>query len=379
MKRLYSYIKRPSASHHSAYELEVLQERFDKNILIIAFVATLILHALLVVVPLVSLSFLKLNHREKPQETQLEVDWNSYKFVETNPALENQTTQEKYTISNRSQHAAQSQPDPNEHSLVPLNEKGEEAAHKVVDGSFVRQNQDPQLAQDPARDAVQSVREPSRQVREKSYPEFLEKPVSSDMFSEDGTRIPRQKRDATKKATPSPKEAQDTPFPDDNPMTEHNESQVAVAVTEESVDTISQTGVRPRPRKRIQLSPVPGPLKASRKSASELGVVSVEAAFSEFGDYLQRMIEAISTQWSLLAIQSQLGVRDWGSHVNVTFKIHRDGSVTDVTLDANTSSELGSVLCRDAVLSRAPFGEWTQEMVQLLGEEQVIHMGFTYR
>lgn len=378
MKRVFQFFKNTS-SHHNPYELELMEEQLDRRILIWAFVCAVVLHVLIIFVPLQIFGFLKFEkNQEKPFEVQLVTDQEMYEFVETNPSLENQTSREKYVISNRAQRAAQPNPDVNDRSEVPLNERGEKEAHKVVDGSFVRQNQDPQMSQDQSRDAEQSVKQASRDVIERKYPEFLEKPIKPEVFSADGTRVPHEKREALKdKITPKPME--ESPYPEENPLTRPNDSQVAVKVMQEEVKTVSQTGVKPKPRKRIQLSPVSGPLKDSQRSASDLGVVSVEAQFSEFGDYLQRMIEAISTQWSLLAVQSHLGVRDWGAHVKVTFKVHRDGTVSDVKLTTNGASELGSVICRDAVLSRAPYGEWTQEMIQMLGEEQVINMGFTYR
>jgi hypothetical protein len=40
------------------------------------------------------------------------------------------------------------------------------------------------------------------------------------------------------------------------------------------------------------------------------------------------------------------------------------------------AGKLGTLLCRDAIESRAPFGVWTQQMVDQLGEETYDHCSF---
>ena len=44
-----------------------------------------------------------------------------------------------------------------------------------------------------------------------------------------------------------------------------------------------------------------------------------------------------------------------------------------------TASQTAILACQDAVLSRAPFGEWTSDMLARLGGETVVRFSFYYR
>lgn len=135
----------------------------------------------------------------------------------------------------------------------------------------------------------------------------------------------------------------------------------------------------PQPRPRLNFKTPPGPVMKNQGSASRMGVVAIDAKFSEFGGYTQRMLEAISAQWHLLGNQSQYLSGEMGSFVVVQFVLDSEGHVSDLMVLHSTASRAATLLVQDAILSRAPFGKWTRDMVQTLGESQEVRITFNYR
>jgi hypothetical protein len=110
-----------------------------------------------------------------------------------------------------------------------------------------------------------------------------------------------------------------------------------------------------------------------------LGMIAIEAKFSEFGDYLQRMYEAIGYQWLLLANQTRRGAAQISSRVVLEFIIYSEGGIENLRVVHSTAGQAATVICKDAIQSRSPFGRWTEEMVRTLGEEQTIRVTFIYQ
>jgi hypothetical protein len=65
--------------------------------------------------------------------------------------------------------------------------------------------------------------------------------------------------------------------------------------------------------------------------------------------------------------------------VQVRFKLHRDGSVTDATILYEDVPRLMALACKDAVQSPAPFDAWRADMVALFGQEDNVTITFHYR
>ncbi|MEM8549479.1 MAG: hypothetical protein AAGF10_01690 [Verrucomicrobiota bacterium] len=114
-------------------------------------------------------------------------------------------------------------------------------------------------------------------------------------------------------------------------------------------------------------------------STNRVGVMSIDANFSEFGAYQQRMMEAISAQWTLMARNANFTGSQRGTMVHVRYTLKRDGHVEGFQILRSSASRPATYLVQDAVLSRAPFGDWTREMVATLGDEQSIEIRFFYQ
>ena len=110
---------------------------------------------------------------------------------------------------------------------------------------------------------------------------------------------------------------------------------------------------------------------------SRAGSIAIDARFSNYGDYTQRMLEAIqSTWWSIIERSRFEGVAR-GS-VIVRFRLHRDGTVTDAQILGSEVTQVMSLACKDAVMAPAPYDIWRADMVAMYGESDTVTINFIY-
>lgn len=136
---------------------------------------------------------------------------------------------------------------------------------------------------------------------------------------------------------------------------------------------------RPLPRKRLRLSPdlLQGPLARSKSSARRRGAIAIDATFSQFGEYEQQFYAAVQAGWYQEIDFFQ--PIDTSARVVVQFRIKSDGTVDDVTVLDSTAGEIATLICQTALTKRSPFRPWTQEMVQVFGQERIMRVSFSYR
>ncbi len=135
----------------------------------------------------------------------------------------------------------------------------------------------------------------------------------------------------------------------------------------------------PKPRPMLSMKIPAGPLADNKQRASERGVVAVDSRFSEFGAYQQRMIEAISRQWNLLGSKYDLGTAI-GTQVIIEYSLNTQGELVRCEILFTNSTNTGAGLCEQSILTTAPYGAWTQEMINALGtQEQSVRITFHYR
>jgi hypothetical protein len=132
-----------------------------------------------------------------------------------------------------------------------------------------------------------------------------------------------------------------------------------------------------RPRASIP-SGTAGLLLRNSVGVNRAGAVAIDARFSQYGDYTQRMLEAIQSSWWSIIERSQFeGVQR--GRVTVRFRLHRDGTVTDTTILINEVTRVMSLACKDAVMAPAPYDIWRADMVALYGESDIVTINFYYR
>lgn len=108
------------------------------------------------------------------------------------------------------------------------------------------------------------------------------------------------------------------------------------------------------------------------------GALSLDARFSAYGDYAQRMLEAVQASWWGILSRTRLDDFAAGTVV-VRFRLARDGTVPEAEILSSTVPLLAALACKDAVQLPAPYDSWRPEMVALLGDEETVTITFHYR
>lgn len=131
-----------------------------------------------------------------------------------------------------------------------------------------------------------------------------------------------------------------------------------------------------RPRASIP-SGTAGLLLRNSVGVNRAGAIAIDARFSQYGDYTQRMLEAIQSSWWSIVERSRFEGVNRG-RVIVRFRLHRDGTVTDATILGNEVTHVMSLACKDAVMAPAPYDAWRADMVAMYGESDIVTINFHY-
>lgn len=140
-----------------------------------------------------------------------------------------------------------------------------------------------------------------------------------------------------------------------------------------------------QPASRAAPRPVPpsltgtsGLLLRNPVDVGRAGALALDARFSAYGDYAQRMLEAVQASW--WGILSRTRMDDFAAGtVVVRFRLARDGTVPEAEVVSSTVPALAALACKDAVQLPAPYDPWRPEMVALLGEDETVTITFHYR
>jgi hypothetical protein len=132
-----------------------------------------------------------------------------------------------------------------------------------------------------------------------------------------------------------------------------------------------------QPRPRITSQATPGIVQQRTGGTQRLGLTAMNARFSEFGEYQRRMWEAIVLQWYRLAEGAGLSLV-FPSEVNLTFRIDQEGNVIFLEVHASNAGTIGTLIVRDAIQGRSPFGPFTDEMRRALNRQEEFRATFRY-
>ena len=150
--------------------------------------------------------------------------------------------------------------------------------------------------------------------------------------------------------------------------TQNNPSSGAQATQEVRRQTL------PRPR----LAQVrPGVLQERPVGVSTAGQVAVDAHFSQFGDYLQELIDIVQIQWERILTSSKLSPKP-SSHVTIKFRLNSKGQIAEILKVDGDADESATNAAMSAIREPAPYRVWTKQMVAVLGDDQVITFSFYY-
>lgn len=138
---------------------------------------------------------------------------------------------------------------------------------------------------------------------------------------------------------------------------------------------------RPRERPRLSSETINArstPTIKNEFGTANIGVLAYSAAWSAHGEYLQRLIDAVQTQWERLILRSSFYPVS-GSLVRVVFRLDSAGEVAEIVGVDGTGGELARRLCVSAIAERAPYGAWTDDMLAVLGRDTELTFTFHYQ
>ena len=142
---------------------------------------------------------------------------------------------------------------------------------------------------------------------------------------------------------------------------------------------MSTISTRPRPRLSPEL--LRGPIMKTISSAPRIGALAVECRLHPYGVYVQEMLRSIEDQWHHLAQGSLrfLQKDKMKAKNNLPVHIKSGWHNYESFFLGQGDGALPAELCRQAIASRVPFGEWTQKMVDDFGQTDEITIHFNYR
>lgn len=138
---------------------------------------------------------------------------------------------------------------------------------------------------------------------------------------------------------------------------------------------------RPMERPRLAAATVNArqtPTIKNEFGSKNIGAVAYNAKWSAYGEYLQRLIDAVQSQWERLILRSSF-YPTAGALVKVEFRIDAKGEISEIVRVQGSGGELAQRLCVSAITERAPYGEWTEDMIAVLGREQELTFTFHYQ
>jgi hypothetical protein len=276
------------------------------------------------------------------------------KYVESNPNAPEKFPDKTTNFSNKNSQLAQEKPQLDQHNDTPqLDGKKDIQSNQVVSGQLSK----PQEAVPVAPEVNKPSKTQAARQMQTPLSGFDKSLTTDDGFGSNVGTVPDQAKPADTRVDGS----RESKTPD------------GAATAEQSID--------PRhPRTRPQLNNTqsrPAIFKDNQFGTKNLGAISYDAKWSEYGAYLHKMLEAIQYQWDRILIDSATYPPS-GSIVTVKFTIDSKGKITDIGVLESTSSEQGKQSCPSAITMSAPYGDWSEDMVKVLGNSQDITINFYY-
>jgi len=104
---------------------------------------------------------------------------------------------------------------------------------------------------------------------------------------------------------------------------------------------------------------------------------SLDAKASPLGNYDWGLVQAIQRAWySLLDERSYAA--DFRGKVMVRFRLHSDGSITELTIVENTAGGVPGLICETAIEKPRPYTKFPAEMRRMVGDVRNIQFTFFY-
>ena len=283
-----------------------------------------------------------------------------FKFVETNPDAPENTPDKTANISNRNQQSAQKEAakekDPENRPSI----RGQETikSDSIVTGDLSKPQQGAAAQPEVTKTDSDKQQEEMKARAEQTPLSGFEK---SEGKSEDGIAT-----NISKATTPST-------HADELVEGAHDAKDPTGGLV--AVEQTSKAQPKARPRLTAARSTI---LTNRATGTTNVGILGIDARWSEYGEYMQELLEIVQTQWYKILQESRVSPPR-GSHVVITFKINYKGETDIVKVEDSDAGKQGVFSCQNAITDRQPYRKWTEQMISVLGEEQQITLSFYYQ
>lgn len=303
-------------------------------------------------------------------------------YTQTNPDAPENEPDETNNFAARSQQAAQEElPD----EIDDENKPSSESEDDIETNQFVAGDLTPPEFSPPPSPPVQEVEE-QEQLQEapllapqtQSQPLIKSIPIAGEQEEKDPdeTGLAEIEHDETEAPT-NVNEYIQGEAEEGEELEEVAATAQPLSVPQSRREAVEASEPTPRPRPRLP-KVAPGPVRNKDSGVSKTGTIAVDAKFSEFGEYMERLIETVSVRWNSLA--DEAAAKENKSKVVLRFILTKDGYISEMeTRPGTTSKVIGIYMCRTAVEEGAPYGPWTAEMVEVFGDSEDVTFSFHYR
>jgi hypothetical protein len=277
------------------------------------------------------------------------------KYVEANPNAPDKVPDKTNNFSSKNQELAQEKPQLDQHNDKPkLEGKKDIQSNQTVSGQLTK----PQ-------DSVPVVRSEATPTKTMTAPKQAQDPLAGfEKLKESTDGIGSNVGKDPNITKPMPDKVEGAK---DAPIVE------GATTTEPTIDP-----KRPRARPVLEQTHTrPAVFEENNFGTSNIGPVAYSAKWSSYGAYLHKMMEAIQIQWDRILIDSRTEPPA-GSYVTVKFTMDSKGRITQILEVESTSSEQGKQSCITAITMTAPYGDWTDDMIAVLGNSQDLTFRFYY-
>ncbi|SDS58248.1 hypothetical protein [Opitutus sp. GAS368] len=284
-------------------------------------------------------------------------------FVETNSAAPENTPDKTNNFSNRNQQSAQEvaakELDPEHRPTTKGDDKFKDSS-AIVSGDMAP----PQLAPAPTPEVTKDEAQARTEQKARLEQVPLEGFDKTEGKSEDGiaTNIAKSKS-LTTNADQLAEGAKDAKDPTGG----------LVAVTQSA---------KQQPKERPRLSSVSlnrqSPIANHIAGVANMGIIGMDARWSEYGEYLNELIEIVQAQWYSILRESRVSPPR-GSHVIVTFRINSKGETEITKVEDADAGKQGVFSCQNAITYPQPYRKWSDAMIAVLGDSQELTFSFYYQ
>ncbi|HTT55707.1 MAG TPA: hypothetical protein VMF63_01245 [Opitutaceae bacterium] len=280
-------------------------------------------------------------------------------FVETNPNANNNVPDNTTNFGAQNQQAAQLVPDKDSTLHMPKTEgkKDFQNDSQVVTGQLQKPEVVPPTPPAPTKEQPATTAKTETHPKEQvPLPGYIKTSGDNpDAFGTDAVKLPEPSTGAEKYVEG-----------------DHNSNETT------GVGAKAATVVRPRPLPRPRLAQVrPGILQERPVGVNNAGQIGVDAHFSQFGDYLQELVDIVQIQWERILTQGSTYPKP-SSHVTIAFRLNSQGQIAEILKVDGDAGEYGTNAALSAIRDNVPYRPWTKEMVAVLGDDQVITFSFYY-